>query len=213
MVFRRRLIERTWGQPDVVVYDGIWGFRVCGLCKGDEIQIYDYDGALVQRISVDADGCMEVDIPEDPQPLEFYDNIQAYVVFKGIAKPEDLCSAVGRHHLAVVPLTYFSLFNFSYARYDSTGALIEKLSGQVQLAEPEIFMDLGTVYYEVEVTSGKPRCARRTTVRIPAQDQIKFVNGSVTGINRWAVVRVVGLDGVEKGNMRVWAGTLIRYRY
>ena len=213
MVFRRRLIERTWGQPDVVVYDGVWGFRVCGLCKGDEIQIYGYDGALVQRISADADGCMEVDIPEDPQPFEFYDNIQAYVAFKGIAKPEDLCSAVGRHYLATVPLTYFSLFNASYARYDSTGALIQMTTGQVQLAMPEIFMDDITVYYEAEVIVGKPRCARRMTVRIPAQDQIKFVNGSVTGINRWAVVKVVGPSGVEKGSMRVWAGTLIRHRY
>lgn len=213
MVFRRRLIERTWGQPDVVVYDGTFGFRVCGLCSGDQIEVYGYDGLLVNRISVSKDGCMEVDIPEDPQPFDFYDNIQAYVAFKGIARPEDWCSVTGRYHLATVPHTYFGLFNASYARYDSTGAMIQQFSGQVQLADPGIFMYQNTVYYEAEIAVRPPSCGTRMRVQIPAQDQIKFVYRNMTGINRWAVVKVVGPNGAEKGNMRVWAGTLIRHRY
>lgn len=213
MVFRRRLIERTWGQPDVVVYDGEWGFRACGLCAGDTIEVYGYDGQLVRRIPVSKDGCMEVDIPEDPQPLEFYDNIQAYLFFKGYASPEDVCSVRGSHHIARVPHTFFTLFNAVYARYDSTGALIQQAAGQVQLADPSIFMEQNTVYYEAEIAVGKPLCATRMRVQIPAQDQIKFTNKNMTGINRWAVVKVVGPNGAEKGSMRVWAGTLIRYRY
>ena len=213
MVFRRRLIERTWGQPDVVVYDGVFGFRVCGLCAGDQIEVYGYDGLLVQRIPVSSDGCMEVDIPEDPQPFDFYDSIQAYVFFKGYARPEDVCSVNGYFHAAQVPHTFYTLTNLSYIAYDSTGALANWAMDTVQLARPDIFIDPTNVYYEAEITVGPPTCGTRFTVQIPAADQVKFTAADKTGINRWAVVKVVGANGAEKGNMRVWAGTLIRHRY
>lgn len=213
MVFRRRLIERTV-QGDVVVYDGVWGFRVCGLCEGDEIQVYGYDGALVQRISVGADGCMEVDIPEDPQPLEFYDNVYAYVAFKVVASPEDLCGvSSSRWYVAAVPQTEFILVDAAYTEYDSAGNPVQSIGGQVQLARPHIIIDEAHVYYEVEIFVGRPNCQTRMTVQIPAQDQTKFVTSGMTGVDRWAVIRVVGADGSEKGNMRVWAGTMIRHRW
>ena len=213
MVFRRRLIERTWGQPDVVVYDGVFGFRICGLCVGDTIEVYGYDGLLVNRISVQSDGCMEVDIPEDPQPFDFYDNIQAYVFFKGYARPEDVCWVNSLFHAAEVPHTFYTLTNLSYVTYDSTGALANWALDTVQLARPDIFIGSMNVYYEAEIYWPKGVCNQSTKVQIPAQDQIKFATADRTGINRWAVVKVVGANGAEKGNMRVWAGTLIRHRY
>lgn len=213
MAFRRRLIERTV-QGDVVVYDGVWGFRVCGLCEGDEIQVYGYDGALVQRISVETGGCMEVDIPEDPRPLEFYDNVYAYVVFKVVGSPEHLCSVSRiRSYLASAPQTEYMLADATYTVYDSAGAPVQSAAGQVQLARPHIIVDQTYVYHEVEIVVGKPYCETRLTVQIPEQEQIKFANKGMTGVDRWAVVKVVAPDGTEKGNMRVWAGTMIWYRW
>lgn len=212
MVFRRRLIERTYGQGDVTVYDGVWGFRVCGLCAGDYIEVYGYDGALAQRIEVEADGCMEVDIPEDPEPLSFYDDVWAYVVHKGYMRPEDLCHVSPKYYVADVPQTSYTLEKAYYYVYDSAGNYAGALPGETQLAVPHIFIEPANLYYEAEIYGPPPDCPLRMILQIPLEDQAKFAAGGKTGTNRWAVVKVAAQNGAEKGNIRVWAGTLILHR-